>query len=136
MTTLLSSTREDPPDAASRKVLTFGLGGEIDGVDILRVREIRGWSPVTRLPNSPSHVLGALNLRGSIVPIVDLRVCLGLERAEFTPVTVIIVLSVTMPGGRGEYWLVVDNVADVIDIGAGGIAECPRAHRRHRTRFY
>ena len=60
--------------ASSRQVLTFRLGEETYGVDILRVKEIRGWSPVTRIPKSPSHVLGVLNLRGSIVPIVDLRV--------------------------------------------------------------
>ena len=59
--------------AAESQALTFVLGSETYGVDILRVREIRGWSPVTRLPNTPAHMLGVLNLRGSIVPVVDLR---------------------------------------------------------------
>ena len=76
-----------------RKVLTFSLGGEVYGVDILRVKEIRGWSPVTRIPQSPDSVLGVLNLRGLIVPIIDLRVRFALAAAEFTPLTVIIVLS-------------------------------------------
>src|SRR6188768_3991403 len=80
-------------DHGTRQVLTFSLGGEIYGVDILRVKEIRGWSPVTRIPQSPDAVLGVLNLRGLIVPIVDLRVRFSLKTAEFTPQTVIIVLS-------------------------------------------
>ncbi len=63
----------DAAAAGSNQVLTFTLGDETYGVDILRVQEIRGWQPVTRIPQAPSHVLGVLNLRGSIVPIVDLR---------------------------------------------------------------
>ena len=59
--------------AASQQVLTFVLGNETYGVDILRVQEIRGWSAVTKIPHAPAHVLGVLNLRGSIVPVVDLR---------------------------------------------------------------
>ncbi|MGA2187974.1 MAG: chemotaxis protein CheW [Steroidobacteraceae bacterium] len=109
----------------SRQVLTFCLGAETYGVDILRVQEIRGWSPVTRVPKSPPHVLGVLNLRGSIVPILDLRVRFSLERAEFTPLTVIIVLSIMTPAGRSEYGLVVDSVSDVIDISADDLKETP-----------
>ena len=110
---------------SSRQVLTFCLGAETYGVDILRVQEIRGWSPVTRIPKSPPHVLGVLNLRGSIVPIVDLRVRFSLERAEFTPLTVIIVLSIMTPKGRSEFGLVVDSVSDVVDIGANDLRETP-----------
>ena len=78
--------------SGSQQVLTFVLGSETYGVDILRVQEIRGWSSVTKIPHAPSHVLGVLNLRGSIVPIVDMRMQFNLERAEYTAVTVIIVL--------------------------------------------
>lgn len=109
----------------SRQVLTFSLGAETYGVDILRVQEIRGWTPVTRIPKSPTHVLGVLNLRGSIVPIVDLRVRFSLERAEFTPLTVIIVLSITTPNGRSEFGLVVDSVSDVVDISVDDLKETP-----------
>ncbi len=109
----------------SRQVLTFCLGAETYGVDILRVQEIRGWTPVTRIPKSPTHVLGVLNLRGSIVPIVDLRVRFSLERAEFTPLTVIIVLSIMTPDGRSEFGLVVDSVSDVVDIGVDDLKETP-----------
>jgi len=66
-----------------------------------------------------------LNLRGSIVPIVDLRVRFSLERAEFTPLTVIIVLSITTPSGRSEFGLVVDSVSDVVDISAKDLKEAP-----------
>jgi purine-binding chemotaxis protein CheW len=109
----------------SRQVLTFCLGAETYGVDILRVQELRGWSPVTRIPKSPPHVLGVLNLRGSIVPIVDMRLRFALERAEFTPLTVIIVMSVETPDGRREYGLVVDSVSEVVDIAAGDLKATP-----------
>ncbi len=83
----------------SHQVLTFVLGKETYGVDILRVQEIRGWSAVTKIPHAPPHVLGVLNLRGSIVPIVDLRMRFSLDRAEYTAVTVIIVVSVMSAAG-------------------------------------
>src|SRR3974390_2296766 len=89
----------EPAASLRRQVLTFVLGAETYGFDILRVQEIRGWSAVTKLPQSPAHVLGVLNLRGSIVPIVDLRMRFGLERAEYTSVTVIIVVSVVSESG-------------------------------------
>ena len=105
--------------------------------DILRVQEIRGWSPVTRIPQAPAHVLGVLNLRGSIVPIVDLRMRFNLQRAEYTPLTVIIVLSVESPLGRRDFGVVVDGVSDVIDVAAGDVKPAPefgaaRQHRVHR----
>jgi purine-binding chemotaxis protein CheW len=99
-----------------RQVLTFALGAEVYGVDILRLKEIRGWSPVTRLPHSPHGVLGVLNLRDVVVPIIDLRVRFGLPVAEFTAITVIIVLSLRTAGGDQEYGIVVDKVMDVVDL--------------------
>ena len=125
MTDELAKKTVDGESPTSRQVLTFCLGAETYGVDILRVQEIRGWSPVTRIPKSPPHVLGVLNLRGSIVPIVDLRVRFSLERAEFTPLTVIIVLSITTPNGRSEFGLVVDSVSDVVDISTKDLKDAP-----------
>jgi len=110
---------------STRKVLTFSLGGEVYGVDILRVKEIRGWSPVTRIPQTPASMLGVLNLRGLIVPVVDLRVRFALEAAEFTPLTVIIVLSLRGESGQRECGIVVDNVNDVVDIAADSIKPAP-----------
>jgi len=111
--------------AAPRQVLTFSVGPEQYGVDILRVQEIRGWSPVTKIPKLPPQVLGVLNLRGSIVPILDLRVKFNLASAEFTPLTVIIVLSITTAAGKSEFGLVVDSVSDVVDINSADMKETP-----------
>ena len=111
--------------AATRQVLTFSLGREVYGVDILRVKEIRGWTPVTRMPQSEASMLGVLNLRGLIVPVIDLRVRFALESAEFTPATVIIVLSLRTAGGQRECGIVVDNVNDVVDLDAASIKPAP-----------
>jgi len=94
------------PVSGPRQFLTFSLGAERYGVDILRVQEIRGWSPVTKVPNLPPHVLGVLNLRGNIVPVIDLRVRFGLPSAEFTALTVIVVLSSSsrMERGKSARW--------------------------------
>jgi purine-binding chemotaxis protein CheW len=112
-------------DPATHQVLTFELGNETYGVEILRVREIRGWTSVTKIPHAPSHVLGVLNLRGSIVPVADLRVRFALEQAEYTKVTVIIVLSVHSAAGRREVGVVVDGVSDVLDFKADDIKPPP-----------
>ena len=118
-----------------RQVLTFSLGGETYGVDILRVKEIRGWSPVTRIPQAPVAVLGVLNLRGLIVPIVDLRVRFALATAEFTPLTVIIVLSLRTETGQRECGIVVDNVNDVVDVATETIRPSPELGAAHNSEF-
>jgi purine-binding chemotaxis protein CheW len=110
------------------KVLTFSLGTEVYGVDILRLKEIRGWSPVTRLPHSPPCVLGVLNLRGVVVPIIDLRLRFGLQAAQFTAVTVVIVLALRSASGVREFGIVVDQVLDVVDIPADRIKPTPETH--------
>jgi purine-binding chemotaxis protein CheW len=112
-------------DAATQQVLTFELGNETYGFEILRVREIRGWTAVTKIPQAPPHVLGILNLRGSIVPVMDLRMRFALERAAYTHLTVIIVLTVNSQDGSREVGLVVDGVADVVDVYAGDIQPAP-----------
>jgi purine-binding chemotaxis protein CheW len=111
--------------ATTRQALTFALGQEVYGVDILRVKEIRGWSPVTRIPQSPPAVLGVLNLRGAIVPIVDLRVRFAMQSAEFNAVTVVIVLSLRTADGHRECGIVVDSVRDVVDIAADSVRPAP-----------
>ncbi len=119
----------------SNQVLTFTLGNGTYGVDILRVQEIRGWSPVTRVPQAPPHVLGVLNLRGSIVPIVDLRMRFRLEQAEYTAITVIIVVSVETANGRRDLGLVVDGVSDVIDLRAEDLKAAPDLGGQVSTEF-
>jgi purine-binding chemotaxis protein CheW len=114
-------------------VLTFVLGSETYGVDILRVQEIRGWSSVTKIPHAPPHVLGVLNLRGSIVPIVDMRMQFNLERAEYTAITVIIVLSVQSRKGPRDFGIVVDGVSDVVDVNPAQVKAAPELGSREAT---
>ena len=130
-----AETRNAATDAGSHQVLTFTLGDETYGVDILRVQEIRGYSTVTRIPQAPAHVLGVLNLRGSIVPIDDMRMRFNLERAEYTPLTVIIVLSVESPLGRRDFGVVVDGVSDVIDVAVSDIKPAPDLGEQVSTEF-
>lgn len=127
----------DAAAAAStpQQALTFVLGDGHYGVEILRVQEIRGFSPVTRIPHAPPHVLGVLNLRGSIVPIVDLRMRFGLESVAYGPLTVIIVVSVMSGSGRRDFGLVVDGVSDVIDIAAGAIRPAPELNGARETDY-
>ena len=131
----MTQTNGSAGAAGSKQVLTFTLGDETYGVDILRVQEIRGWSPVTRIPQSQAHVLGVLNLRGSIVPIVDLRMRFSLPRAEYTPLTVIIVLSVESPQGRRDFGVVVDGVSDVVDIALAEVKPAPELGAQANTEF-
>ena len=126
MATQQAEEKAGSRDPATHQVLTFELGSETYGVDILRVREIRGWSTVTKIPHAPAHVLGVLNLRGSIVPVVDLRMRFALERAEYTKVTVIIVLSIhSSPGRHREVGVVVDGVSDVMDFNNTDVKVTP-----------
>jgi purine-binding chemotaxis protein CheW len=130
---MTSNANKSTTEAESHQVLTFVLGTETYGVDILRVQEIRGWSAVTKIPNSPPHVLGVLNLRGSIVPIVDLRKRFNLEQAEYTAVTVIIVLTVRSEAGRRDFGGVVDGVSDVVDVEAAAVRPTPDLGARAAT---
>ena len=122
-------------EGGSQQVLTFVLGNETYGVDILRVQEIRGFSAVTKIPHAPAHVLGVLNLRGSIVPIVDLRMRFSLERAEYNAVTVIIVLSVQSSAGRRDFGVVVDGVSDVVDVNKAEVRPAPELGSASATEY-
>jgi purine-binding chemotaxis protein CheW len=131
----MASNPDDKSAAGSSgQMLTFLLGGESYGVDILRVKEIRGWSPVTRVPYSPAHMLGVLNLRGAIVPIIDLRQRFELP-AEFSPVTVIIVLSLHVEEGLRDCGVVVDAVSDVVDVPVNDIKPAPTLNNEGNQEF-
>lgn len=101
--------------------LTFRLGGEEYGIDILRVQEIRSYEEPTRIANSPSFIKGVVNLRGVIVPVVDLRIKLGCETVEYNGFTVVIVLNVK---GR-VVGAVVDSVSDVLELPREAIKPAP-----------
>ena len=106
---------------AATQYLTVNLADEEYGIDILAVREIRGWSPVTRIPQAPGYVLGVLNLRGAIVPVLDLRLRFGLSREEYTGTTVTVVITVA---GR-LFGVVVDAVSDVLDVEQNNVRPVP-----------
>lgn len=106
---------------AGGEFLTFRLGEEEYGIDILRVQEIRSYEQPTRIANAPSFIKGVVNLRGVIVPIVDLRLKLGCASAEYNSFTVVIVLNVK---GR-VVGAVVDSVSDVLELPAETIKPAP-----------
>ena len=101
--------------------LTFALGKEEYGVDILKVQEIRSYEGVTRLPDAPDYIKGVINLRGTIVPVIDMRLKFRLENADYSALTVMIVLSVA---GR-VVGIVVDSVSDVVRLGGEQIRPVP-----------
>lgn len=108
-------------DAVASEYLTFTLGSEEYAIDILKVQEIRGYEKPTLIANAPSFIKGVINLRGIIVPIVDLRIKFNLGKIEYTPFTVVIILNVA---GR-VIGTVVDSVSDVISLSAGQIRQAP-----------
>ncbi|HEX21967.1 MAG TPA: chemotaxis protein CheW [Chromatiales bacterium] len=105
--------------------LTFFLAGEEYGVDILRVQEIKGWNAVTPIPNTPEYIRGVINLRGTIVPIVDLRRRFGLEPMEYGPMTVVIVLKVMREDKSRVMGIVVDAVSDVYNVQDESLKPAP-----------
>lgn len=96
--------------------LTFMLENEEYGVDILRVQEIKGWDTVTPIPNTPDFIKGVINLRGTIVPIIDLRERFELESAEYNATTVVIVLKIIDEDKERTMGIVVDAVSDVYNV--------------------
>ncbi|ARN76408.1 chemotaxis protein CheW [Oceanicoccus sagamiensis] len=111
--------------ASGNQYLTFTLGQEHYGVDILCVREIRGWDKPTLIPNSPSYVKGVVNLRGLIVPIIDLRVRFQVGEASYNPTTVVIVLALDDEQGSRTMGYVVDAVSDVLNAEDDEIKKAP-----------
>ena len=115
--------RREPETAApaAAEYLSFRLGAETYGINILRVQEIRGYTEPARLANSPQAVKGVIDLRGTIVPVVDLRVSFGCDSTRIDVSTVMIIVSVA----NGCVGVVVDAVADVVALSAQAIAEAP-----------
>jgi len=111
--------------------LTFTLGQEEYGVDILKVQEIRGYDTVTRIPEAPEFIKGVINLRGTIVPVVDMRLKFRLATAEYNEFTVMIILNVA----RRVVGMVVDGVSDVMQLSAEQIRPAPEFGSSVNTRF-
>lgn len=111
--------------AGGDQYLTFILGEEEYGLDILRVQEIRGWHKTTPIPNTPDFVKGVINLRGNIIPIVDLRKKFDMKVIEYTPITVVIVVKVTNDDRERIVGVVVDAVSEVYNFQEEEIKATP-----------
>jgi purine-binding chemotaxis protein CheW len=120
---------------SKKQYLSFSLGGEDYGIDILRVQEIRGWEEVRPLPDTPDYVKGVLDLRGAIVPVVDLRVRFELQQVEYTPTTVFIVVTVRSNGKSFMRGMVVDNVSEVLDVEEQDLKPAPKMEHAVSNRY-
>ena len=118
-------------DEDDKQYLTFLIGDEYYGVNILKVQEIKGYTDVTRIPNTPDYIKGVLNLRGTIVPIVNLRMKFGMEQIDNTAITVIIVVMVQ---GR-VMGMIVDTVSDVLTLSAKEVKPPPSFGTKVDTSF-
>ncbi|MDP3876062.1 MAG: chemotaxis protein CheW [Methylobacter sp.] len=130
MTTDVQST-----NSRVEQFLTFQLADEAYGVEILKVQEIRGWEAVRIIPNTPAFVKGVLNLRGSVVPIIDLRERFSLEHCDYSPKTVVIVLCVEHGASQFVMGIVADAVSDVLDINLEDIKKAPNFGSKIDTRY-
>ncbi len=127
----MQSSSDKPGSAASSQYLTLRLGQEEYAIDILRVQEIRSYEEPTRMVNAPVFIKGVVNLRGVIVPIVDLRMKLQLSQVAYNEFTVVIILNV-----RGTViGAVVDSVSDVVTLTADAIKPAPQFESTLDTRF-
>jgi purine-binding chemotaxis protein CheW len=109
-------------EEAGREYLAFSLGGEEYAVNILQVQEIRAYERVTRIANMPSFIKGVMNLRGAVVPVVDLRVRFNVGKAEYDASTIVIVINI----GPRTIGMVVDGVSDVVAIKASELRPAPQ----------
>src|SRR5713226_8946677 len=115
----------------NREFLTFTLGQEEYCIDILKVQEIRGYDAVTRIANAPDFIKGVINLRGNIVPIVDLRIKFRLEQVEYGGQTAVIILNIL----ERTIGIVVDSVSDVILLGPERIKPAPEFGAALNTQY-
>lgn len=119
----------------SNQFLTFMLAGEEYGVDILRVQEIKGWESSTEIPNTPEYIQGVMNLRGTIVPIVDLRSRFELEKIDYSNTTVVIVLKTFSNENEKTIGFVVDAVSDVYNVTEEDLKPSPDFGNAVSTEF-
>ncbi|MDP9140459.1 MAG: chemotaxis protein CheW [Pseudomonadota bacterium] len=131
----IATTATDPRNAGNgappNEFLTFTLGDEEYGVDILKVQEIRGYDTVTKIPDAPDFIKGVINLRGTIVPVVDMRIKFKLGRADYNDFTVMIILNIA----RRVVGMVVDGVSDVMQLLPDQIRPAPEFGAALNTRY-
>jgi purine-binding chemotaxis protein CheW len=117
------------------KYLTFALGSEEYGLEILKVREIIGYMEITAVPQTPSYVKGVINLRGQVIPVIDLRTKFGMETAKITEETCIIVVEINQSSRKFSTGIVVDHVQEVLDIDGESIESAPQFDSTVNTDF-
>ena len=122
-------------NAASSQYVTFNLGKELYGVEVTRTREILSLTPVTKVPQTPDYLLGVINLRGQVVPVVDMRLKLGLPAGDETEDTCIIVVDVHVDGETITVGALADAVREVLNIRSDQIEPPPRLGTRLKTEF-
>jgi len=127
----MQSNQEQTAAGSGRELLTFTLGSEEYGIDILKVQEIRGYDAVTTIANAPEFIKGVINLRGVIVPIVDMRIKFKLGEARYDETTVVIILNVA----KRVVGMVVDGVSDVLTLAAEQIKPAPEFGAGMDTRY-
>ncbi len=121
-------TQQTPTALVDRegKYLTFALAHEEYGLEILKVREIIGYMEITAVPQTPHHVKGVINLRGQVIPVIDLRAKFGMETTEVTEETCIIVVEISQDNRSFSTGVIVDHVQEVLDIKGPEIEEAPK----------
>jgi purine-binding chemotaxis protein CheW len=117
------------------KYLTFALANEEYGLEILKVREIIGYMDITAVPQTHEHVKGVINLRGQVIPVIDLRAKFGMETTDVTEETCIIVVEITQGSRKFSTGIVVDHVSEVLDIAGEDIEEAPQFGSSVNTNF-
>ena len=115
--------------------LTFKLGDEVFALDIAKVREVLDFTAITKVPRTPEFMRGVINLRGSVVPVVDMRLKFGMTKTEQTVNTCIIIAEISLDGDTTVLGALADSVQEVIELGAGQIEPAPRIGTRLRTEF-
>ena len=115
--------------------LTFKLGDEVYALDIGKVREVLDFTTMTKVPRTPDFMRGVINLRGSVVPVVDLRLKFGMSATERTVNTCVIITEVTVDNDTTVLGCLADSVQEVIDLAPGNISAAPRIGTRLRTEF-
>jgi len=129
---------QEPVDVIRQKegkYLTFALANEEYGLEILKVREIIGYIDVTAVPQTPHYIKGVINLRGQVIPVVDLRAKFGMETTEVTEQTCIIVVEIAEGQRTCSTGIIVDHVQEVLDIDAASIEEAPQFDTSVNTDF-
>ncbi|MFN3532675.1 MAG: chemotaxis protein CheW [Candidatus Brocadia sp.] len=115
--------------------LTFTLDSEVFAINISKVREVLDFTTITKVPRTPEFLRGVINLRGSVVPVVDMRLKFGMPKAERTVKTSVVIMEIALDGETTVLGALVDSVREVLDLEPGQIEPAPRIGTRLRTEF-